>query len=200
MIDPRYRHMKANMVPPNSAQSAPRRRVGAFGGPPRRNGFDALKILGATLQDLDGSMGYGHRDYAMDGIRDRNARMEQDAANAERQAKLSQLAGSLPPGMAPLMELAPNAVLPELVKQQFAQPQTLSPADQLAREKFEYEKKVGKEERMQGPETPWYITENGVDPRYVQAQQAGRDQVNVTTNLPSQGGNPTINDFAVSPY
>ena len=81
---PRSRHMKANIVPPGSAQSAPARPRGAFGGPPRRrSGWDALKILGATMQDLDGSTGYGHRDLAMQGIRDRRTLAQNEAQKAQ---------------------------------------------------------------------------------------------------------------------
>ena len=97
MIDPRYRHMKANFVPPNSAQSAPARPRGGLGGPPRRrgSGWDALKVLSGTLMDIDGSFGYGHRDAAMGGIQDRRAVEEQRRLKAQQDANFSKAMDNL---------------------------------------------------------------------------------------------------------
>ena len=83
MFGPPKKHLKANIVPEGGAQSAPARPRGAFGGPPkRRNGWDALRVLGGTLRDLDGSMGYGHRDQVMQGV----AQRRQEAEEQKRKA------------------------------------------------------------------------------------------------------------------
>lgn len=62
---------------------------GGLGGPPKRKGrgWDALKVLGGTLMDLDGSMGYGHMDRAAQGIQARNEMMAEQAEEEAREAR-----------------------------------------------------------------------------------------------------------------
>ncbi|MEO1660899.1 MAG: hypothetical protein AAFR51_07925 [Pseudomonadota bacterium] len=121
MIDPRYRHMKANILPedskmngrlegggPGRPQGAPARPRGAFGGPPRRKGrgWDALKVLGGTLMDLDGTMGRGNREAAMQGIRSRNEQMRLQQQEAERKAVMAKALKGL--GIPGLENLSPE--------------------------------------------------------------------------------------------
>lgn len=146
--DPRKRHMKANFAQKERAYKEMGRPRGGLGGPKRRgNKWDALKVLGGTLMDLDGTMGYGHRDAAMQGIQGRRAQEDQQRREAERQAQMAKFAEGLTPEQQALFQIAPNAVIGGKAEQMFAQPQGLSPSDQLAREKFEYEKRSDKEAR-----------------------------------------------------
>lgn len=128
MIDPRYRNLKMNVVPEGGAQSAPVRPKGAFGGPPRRrSAWDALKVIGGTLQDLDGSMGYGHREAAMQGLRSRNEQIRLQQENEARQAKMAAFAKTLTPEQQTLFGLNPNAAIEGMTQQAFSQPETQDP-------------------------------------------------------------------------
>ncbi len=125
MIDARYRHMKANLLPEDSKmngrlegggpgrphsgpQSVPPRPRGAFGGPPRRKarGWDALKVIGGTLQDLDGSMGRGNREAAMQSILQRNEQLRLQQENEARKAKMAEVLKGL--GMDGMSGLSPE--------------------------------------------------------------------------------------------
>ena len=97
---------------------------GGLGGPPKRKGrgWDALKVLGGTLMDLDGSMGYGHMDRAAQGIQARNAMMAEQAEQQRRQAMMQKYTDGLSPEMAQLAQLAPDQFLNAQVDQAFAAP------------------------------------------------------------------------------
>ena len=100
--DPRKRHMKANFAPKERAYKEMGRPRGGLGGPPKRKGrgWDALKVLGGTLMDLDGSMGYGNMDRAAQGIQARNAMMAEQAEEEAREARFGKaLEGLGMPGM-----------------------------------------------------------------------------------------------------
>lgn len=126
---------------PLPGSEAPQRPRGGLGGPKRRgNKWDALKVLGGTLMDLDGTMGYGHMNQAAQGIQQRNAMMAEQSERERRQAMLTKYTDGLTPEQAQLAQLAPEKFLDAQVEQAFAQPERPSFADQLARERFEYEK------------------------------------------------------------
>lgn len=82
--DPRKRHMKANFAQKERAYKEMGRPRGGLGGPKRRgNKWDALKVLGGTLMDLDGTMGYGHMNQAAQQIQDRRQLAEEEARKAK---------------------------------------------------------------------------------------------------------------------
>lgn len=120
---PRKRHMKANFMPKERAYKEMGRPRGGLGGPKRRsNKWDALKVLGGTLMDLDGTMGYGHMNQAAQGIQQRNAMMAEQAERERRQAMLTKYTDGLTPEQAQLAQLAPEKFLDAKVEQAFAQP------------------------------------------------------------------------------
>lgn len=97
---------------------------GGLGGPPKRKGrgWDALKVLGGTLMDLDGTMGYGHMNQAAQGIQQRNAMMAEQSERERRQAMLTKYTDGLTPEQAQLAQLAPEKFLESRMEQAFAQP------------------------------------------------------------------------------
>lgn len=112
-----------------------------------------------------------------------SARQRQE--QAKQQAKMDKFKEGLTPEQAMLFDVAPQAVAQGMAGRMFAEPTGPSYADRLARERFEYEQA----QDAKGPEVPWYITEDGVDPRYVEAQKNKKPLVNVTNNpnaLPSK--------------
>jgi hypothetical protein len=182
------------------AGASPQRPRGGLGGPPKRKGrgWDALKVLGGTLMDLDGSMGYGHMDRAAQGIQARNAMMAGQAEQQRRQAMMQKYTDGLSPEMAQLAQLAPDKFLESRMEQAFAEPaqkRTFEGADGF--HYYEDGSRVLPNVEAPEAEAPWYITDQGVDPRYLQVQAAGRNSTTIHNNIPGQAGDPTINDFAV---
>lgn len=121
--DPRKRHMKANFAQKERAYKEMGRPRGGLGGPKRRgNKWDALKVLGGTLMDLDGTMGYGHMNQAAQGIQQRNAMMAEQSERERRQAMLTKYTDGLTPEQAQLAQLAPEKFLNAQVERAFAAP------------------------------------------------------------------------------
>ena len=194
--DPRKRHMKANFAQKERAYKEMGRPRGGLGGPKRRgNKWDALKVLGGTLMDLDGTMGYGHMDRAAQGIQQRNAMMAEQAERERRQAMLTKYTDGLTPEQAQLAQLAPDQFLDAQVERAFAQPDPneygFMNVDGVG---YRYDKRGGTmtamTERHKKPPAPGMVRGPGgnwvYDANYLAGQEriraAGRDSISFSAS------------------
>lgn len=160
---------------------------GGLGGPPKRKGrgWDALKVLGGTLMDLDGSMGYGHMDRAAQGIQARNAMMAEQAEEQRRQAMMQKYTDGLSPEMAQLAQLAPDKFLESRMQQAFAQPaqsgRFLTPEEEIA---------------MFGSDHPGtFYQEPGKAPKLIEGSFEKSDGQDWQRTTIMQNGVPTIVEY-----
>jgi hypothetical protein len=183
-IGARQHRAKGLPLPGSQVPARPR---GGLGGPPKRKGrgWDALKVLGGTLMDLDGSMGYGHMDRAAQGIQARNAMMAEQAEQRRRQAMIQKYTDGLSPEMAQLAQLAPDKFLESRMQQAFAQPaqsgRFLTPEEEIA---------------MFGSDHPGtFYQEPGKAPKLIEGSFEKSDGQDWQRTTIMQNGVPTIVEY-----
>lgn len=121
----------------------PEQKKGWWGGFKDRMNLDNQTLLMGGLGLLAGDR-YSGPQMMMQNLAYGMDANKADKQDALQQAKMDQFKKGLTPEQAMLFDVAPGAVAGGMAEQMFAQPQGMSYADKLAREKFEYEKQQGK--------------------------------------------------------
>lgn len=95
---------------------------GFMGGPPQRRQrfMDTLSVLGATLKDLDGTMGTGNAALAMDRVQYNRSMREQEAQERERMARQQEFMSRLTPEQQIAYQANPDAFGKAYAEKMFA--------------------------------------------------------------------------------
>jgi hypothetical protein len=157
----------------------------------------------SALSELDPA-NRGSTMYMRDRFDQSDARRAAAEEEQRRQAMMQKYTDGLSPEMAQLAQLAPDKFLESRMEQAFAQPD--GPEYQFMNIDgvgYRGDKRAGTLEAMTergGPETPWYITDQGVDPRYVEAQNARQPNTVVHNNMGGKGGYNSLSDVPIGEF